>query len=314
MHGLNLQELFDESVLTLIRETTARLTGLSLLVRDAQGRILTELAPASPYCRRRRSNLASSRICLSSDAYGADQSFARRDKFIYMCPCGLVRAAIPVIARNTYLGGFFIGQARCDRVPENTPRMEPLPEAGATPGSGPQHAPETFYDFSYFTYITGILNTIIGKAAQKEAGHFDRISEMEAAQAALKNRIKWLERELNLRESSLSYWKARLNLDFFINALSLVASLAVIEEAPRANELCVLFAGHLRRCLSAEKDFSCMKDEFDLAGNYLAMQKIRYGALFSYSLALPDKVSLCRAPAYLLLPFVESAADSRFFH
>jgi ligand-binding sensor protein len=312
MNSLNLLELFNESVLALIREATAKLTGLSLIVLDAQGHTLTEPAAAAPYCRRRRKNQTSSHICLSSDAYGADQSFARRDKFIYVCPCGLVRAVIPVIARNTYLGGFFIGQVQCDHVPENTPRMAQLPDPEETGNSSPQRARETLastlaYDFSYFTYIVDILAAIIGKTAEKEAEHFARISEMETARTTLENRVKWLERELNIRESSLSYWKSRLNLDFFINTLSLVASLAVIEQAPRTNELCVLFAGHLRHCLTTEKDFSCVKDEFDLAGNYLAMQKIRYGELFSYSLALPDKVSLCRAPAYLLLPFVESA-------
>ncbi|MDR1241879.1 MAG: PocR ligand-binding domain-containing protein [Deltaproteobacteria bacterium] len=312
MNNLNLLELFSESVLELIRETTARLTGLSLLVLDAQGHTLTELAAASPYCRRRRKNQTSSHICLSADAYGADQSFARRDKFIYVCPCGLIRAAIPVIARNTYLGGFFIGQVQCEHVPENTPRMEHLPDPEETRSIRLQRAQEPLesapaYDFAYFTYLVDILAAIVGKVAEKETGHFARISEMETARTALESRVKWLERELNIRESYLSYWKSRLNLDFLINTLSLVASLAVIEQAPRTNELCVLFAGHLRHCLTTEKDFSCVKDEFDLAGNYLEMQKIRYGGLFSYSLVLPDKVSLCRAPAYLLLPFVESA-------
>jgi ligand-binding sensor protein len=310
--AVNLLKLFDEKILTLLQETLAKVTGLSMTVLNAQGHPLAELAAYSPYCRRGRMDKAFSHICLASDAYGADQAFAKQEKFIYFCPCGLLRAVIPVIARNTYLGGFFIGQVRCDNATETTPGLGRLLESEENRclreyRSGDVFASIPTYDFSYFAYIIDTLAAVIDDAAAKELKHLDRLQETEAVHAALEERIRRLEQELNIRESALAQWKAQLNLDFFINTLSSIAGLAFIENSRRTNEMCVLFAEYLRQYVSIESNFSLLKSEFDIVGRYLAMQKIRYGDLLACTISLPDSAALCRAPTHVLLPFVESA-------
>ncbi|MDR2826033.1 MAG: PocR ligand-binding domain-containing protein, partial [Deltaproteobacteria bacterium] len=277
-----------------------------------EGQPLAELASNSPHCRKCRRDKAFSHICLASDAYGADQAFAKQEEFIYFCPCGLIRAVIPIIARSTYLGGFFIGQVRCDNATKNTPHLERLLESEDNRRLREYRSGEVFesiptYDFSYFAYIIDTLSAVIDEVAEKELKHLDRLRETEAVNAALEGKIRRLERELNLRESALTQWKAQLNLDFFINTLSSIASLAFIENSQRTNEMCVLFAEHLRQYLAIESNFSPLKSEFDKVNRYLAMQKIRYGDLLACSVTLPDNVALCNAPTHVLLPFVEGA-------
>lgn len=300
--------LFDPETVLLIRETVGKITGLPLLVLDADGRELAGSAASSPLCRGRRDK-SFSPICSASDKYGADQAHARQEPFVYFCPCGLVRAVIPVIMRGRYLGGFYLGQVRCDNAPRSASRLERLlngaDAAFAERHSGGMSDATPTYDFSYFVYITETLARIISKITGREAELRAAISALEAEKAAFENRVRLLERELDLRESTLNHWKSRLNLEFTVNGLNSIASLAVIEGAPRVNELCSLFADHLRHYIAVEKDFALLREEADMVANYLGMQRIRFGESLTYSIDVSEQAGRYRFPTRVLLPLVE---------
>ena len=304
--------LFDAESIALVRETVGKVTGLSVTVLDAVGGETTDVGTSSPFCRRWRRDKAFSSFCKSSDRYGADQAFARQDRFVYFCPCGLVRAVIPVIVRGKYLGGFYIGQVRCDNAPPDTPRLERLLESGGEGRVQSRQFREMLdsiptYDFSYFTYITDTIAAAVGKIVAGESGKREKIAALEASAAALEERVRVLERELDIRENALHHWKSRLNLESLVNGLNSVSSLAAIEDAPRAGELCVLLADHLRHYLAGEKDFVPLWEEVDMISGYLAMQKIRFGEALSFSVTVSEQAGKSRLPSRVLLPFVESA-------
>lgn len=310
--GGALADLLDAEIITLVQETVGKITGLALTILDADGREIVESVNSSPLCRRRRRDMTASSICASSDRYGADHAFARQDRFVYFCPCGLVRAVIPVIARGRYLGGFFVGQVWCDNAPESVPRLERLLQENGKEQPGGWQFRELrdatpTYDFSYFSYITDTLAKVVDTVSVREVAHRTRTGALEAEKGGLEERVRQLERELHIRESTLNHWKSRLNLEFMLNGLNSIASLAVLDDAPRVNEMCILFAEHLRHYLTREDDFVPLRDEAGILSGYLAMQKIRFGEALSCTVDVPEQVGKCRIPSQVLVPLVESA-------
>ena len=312
LKGGGLPDILDTEIISLVQETVGKITGLALAVMDADGREIVEAVNTSPLCRRRRHDKTVSSVCAASARYGADQAFALRGRFIYFCPCGLVRATIPVIVRGNYLGGFYIGQVWCDNAPESIPRLDHLLEKEGKGIPGDWQFRELrdvtpTYDFSYFSYITDMLAKVVDTVADRETARRVQLSALEAEKAGLEERVRQLERELHIRESALDHWKSRLNLEFMINGLNSVASLAVMDDAPRVNEMCVLFADHLRHYLARESDFSLLREEVDMVSGYLAMQKVRFGDALAYTIDVPEHAGKCRIPSRVLLPIVERA-------
>lgn len=304
--------LFGDRTLPLIQEVISRITGLSLFVLDASGTPVLEQGASSTLCRRLCRDKTFTGLCRSSAGYGSDHAFARRERFMYFCPCGLIRAVVPIIADGVYHGGVFLGQVRCDNAPDGTPNLERLLEGETGPGPRDRHFGELYdltptYDYAYLEYIadtvTTLINTIVARESERAAG----AREKEAAARALEERIQRLERDLNVRKSSLAHWKTRVNLNFFINTLSSIASLAAIEDAPRVNEMCILFADHLRHYLTSERDFAPLRAEIEAVARYLAMQKIRFGESLEYSLHVAENAAPRQAPTMVFLPFVENA-------
>lgn len=308
----SLLELLCVSAVGLVQETMSKVVGLSFFVLDDTGRTLLEPATPSLLCRRLRRDKEFSKICAASDRYGADQAFARQERVVYFCPCGLLRAVIPVFAHGKFLGGLYLGQVQCDNAPEKTPRLERLLETGGNRAASLNRQFRALidatptYDFSYFLYIADTLVRIVDAVTARETEQRVIVTALENDRALLKERVRQLERDLDIRESSLHYLKSRLNLEFMVNGLGSVASLAVIENAPRVNEMCVLFADHLRHSLAEEKDFAPLREEAAMIGGYLAMQKIRYGEALSYTVLVPEEASRCCVPVRVLLPLVEN--------
>ncbi len=304
--------LFDERTLLLVQEVTGKVTGLSVIVLDAGGNPVPDQGTPSSLCRRLRRDKIFSPVCRSSDRYAVEQALAARGPFIHFCACGLIRAVIPLFAGGACQGFFSIGQVRCDNAPGTTPNLEYL--SGGEPGreARNRHFREMLdltptYDYGYFCYVTDTVATVVNAIAASTSAHESRTRELENDRAALEERVTRLERDLNVARSSLAHWKSRLNLDFLVNVLNSVASLAIIEDAPRTNEMCALFAEHLRHYLTAERNFVPLGDELEAASRYLAMQKIRFGDMLEYSINAAENVAPLRAPAQVLLPFVENA-------
>ena len=305
-------DVLDAEILSLVQEAVGKITGLALAVLDADGREIAKSLNTSPLCRRRRQDRTASSVCAASDRYGADQSFFLRERFIYFCPCGLLRATIPVIVRGQYLGGFYVGQVWCDNAPKSIPRLDHLLEKGGKGRTGEWqfhelHDVTPTYDFSYFSYITDMLARVVDTLSDREAAQRVRLDALETERAGLEARVRQLERELHVRESALDHLKSRLNLEFMVNGLNSIASLAVMDDAPRVNEMCVLFADHLRHYLAREDAFVPLREEAEMVSRYLVMQKVRFGDAFSCAVDVPEQAGACRIPSRVLLPIVESA-------
>lgn len=308
----DIRDIFSEKTLQLMQSTLSKVTGLSLSVTDGKGSVLAETAMGASLCRSLKRDGVYGAVCSAANKYGLDMASSEQRHFIFFCPCGLVRAVIPVIHGNRCLGGFFIGQIRSANAPETTPNLKRLlkPEHDAILRK--PHIHDLFtntpvYDFSYFTYIVTMIETIVNETIAKETAAASRDAETTTALAMLRAKTTMLEQELSIRESTLAQWRSQMNLDFFINALSSLSGLASIEDSPRTQEMCLLLAEHLRHRMKDQTGFVALREEMHSVNSFLDIQRVRLGERICCSVSLPPEVEECPFPAQTLLPFVEAA-------
>lgn len=101
--------------------------------------------------------------------------------------------------------------------------------------------------------------------------------------------------------------QARISPHFLFNALSSIAELAVIDGA-RAETALVKLA-HLYRYILACSVSECVPIERELAivRDYLALEKLRFGAKLEYTLTVDGELEGVRLPGLLIQPLVENA-------
>lgn len=308
----DIRDVFSEKALLLMRDTIAKVTGLSLEVLDNNATTLAETASMPSLCRSLKRDAVYGPLCAAANRYGLDMAFSQQSPFIFFCPCGLIRAVIPVIAGNRHLGGLFIGQVRSANAPEGTPHLQRLLQPEHDAVLRKQHIRDlvesvAVYDFSYFSYIVEMLAAVVTEAVAKETDAAGKKREASAALAMLQAKTAMLEQELAVRESALTQWRTQMNLDFFINALSSLSGLAAIEDSPRTQEMCLMLAEHLRHRLHDRTGFIPLREETLAVRSFLRIQKARFGERLSYEISLPEALEECPFPAQTLLPFVEAA-------
>jgi two-component system sensor histidine kinase AlgZ len=110
--------------------------------------------------------------------------------------------------------------------------------------------------------------------------------------------------EARARQAALA---ARVRPHFLFNALNCIEELAAAD--PSAARLAV---GRLARLLRAVLEASAspkarLSDEVRLVDDYLGIERIRFGARFSYSLDVADDVGHAEIPSTILLTLAENA-------
>ena len=290
--------------LNLLRDMVARITGFSVVACSYDATPLIEQTIPCPLYDASPTS-TTGQLCTSANKYGLEQACARRGKFVYFCPCGLLRAAIPLLQNSQCVGGIIVGYVRCNNPPSGTPSLERLVHGTTTrfppPGST---APESMpaIDYGYFDYLTDVLATMTSSTAEA-AG---REHSLQNQSALLEAKVDQLTKDLEVKDALLLLWRTRFSLDVLIDMLNSIASMAIIENAPQTNTLCSLLAEHLRHSLESEKRFVLLQSELADIERYLTIQKIRFGDKFTYTINAPESVTQLRAPTQVLLPFVQN--------
>lgn len=307
----NIQDLFGKQSLEEIQQKIAKATGLGLVTVDYRGEPVTEFTYFTGFCRCMREQEKTSQVCKSSDAFGSMQAVVTQKSFIYVCPCGLMEIAIPIVVKNHYLGGFLGGQVRCLDVPEDIRRFSHIIPLPADVNLNHRHQ-ELFdavpvYSYAHFVNITDLISLIITQLCEKELQRRLQTNHMSGEIHELEEKKRTLELELELKKLELANLNAQLNPYFLINTLNSVSNLAVIENAEKTNEMILLFAEYLKQNSESSPNSSLLSEELYRVECYLKMQKIRYGSLLNYTVTMAEKLKLHRVPGQILLPFVEQA-------
>ncbi len=129
----------------------------------------------------------------------------------------------------------------------------------------------------------------------------------------------WRQRTLLEQRKALAHQerlrRAQMNPHFFFNALASIQSL-VAKSEDKKDQLRYIgrFAQLMRQTLEQSfEEFIDLRSEITSLENYLALQKLRFNQLFSYSIEAPDYLlDEVAIPSQLIQPLVENAIEHGF--
>jgi two-component system, LytTR family, sensor histidine kinase AlgZ len=123
-----------------------------------------------------------------------------------------------------------------------------------------------------------------------------------------------LEMQLLARESELKALKAQLHPHFLFNSLNSVSALTGSNPAA-ARQMCLQLADFLRKSLAyAGMETITLAEEMDLAQNYLAIEKIRFGERLVVVTRFIGESKECQVLPLLLQPLLENAINHGISH
>lgn len=196
--SLDLLRLFDLKQLDDIQNRLSRITRLGFITTNYRGEPQTHYTGFCDFCSRFRQDGELRKNCIASDAMSSIQAAISEKPLIYLCPCGLMEIAIPIVVNGMYLGGFLCGQARCSDPPEDILRMKPstnrelfdrvVKEAAADLEKLP------VFDYRHFRDIADLVNLVITLLCENKIHQIEheRALREELCQAA------FLEKQLQI--------------------------------------------------------------------------------------------------------------------
>ncbi len=116
-----------------------------------------------------------------------------------------------------------------------------------------------------------------------------------------------MDARLAAREAELRWLRAQLNPHFLLNSLHSISALAGSDPSG-ARRMCELLGGFLRASLElTDRATIFLSEELDLARDYLAIERVRFGGRLSFCETVGEDCLDWRLPPLLLQPLVENA-------
>lgn len=168
------------------------------------------------------------------------------------------------------------------------------------------HLKPAFLKYIGLTFFGGVVTYGALVGGWHALDLYDRYRERERTATQLE--LKTSELKALLAESRLQRLQAQLEPHFLFNALHALSSLMLEGETQRAVRMTSRLSELLRRALRAsESPEHSLDEELSLVGDYLAIQRLRFGDRLSVDLDVDDDARDALVPALLLQPLVENA-------
>ena len=108
----DLKALLDIPQWELVQDELAKLTGTAIITIDFKGNPVTKHSLRTDFCSVIRENPISRKRCFRCDALAGLEAVRLGRPYIYLCHCGIVDAAVPILVGDRYLGAVMFGQVR----------------------------------------------------------------------------------------------------------------------------------------------------------------------------------------------------------
>lgn len=154
-------------------------------------------------------------------------------------------------------------------------------------------------------FVIGVLLYLLAAAL-----HYVLLA-LESSRAAERREM---EARILAREAELKALKAQVDPHFLFNSLHSISALTTADPG-RAREMCVLLSDFLRTSLGlGERTSVPVEEELSLARNFLAVERVRFGARLRVEESVDEAARACQVPPLLLQPLVENAVRHGVAH
>jgi LytS/YehU family sensor histidine kinase len=135
-----------------------------------------------------------------------------------------------------------------------------------------------------------------------------------AVQRAGETERRALQLGLLARDAELKALRLQVDPHFLFNSLNSISALTT-SDPPSARAMVLRLAGFLRAALDAgRRTRFTLKEELDLARDYLEIERIRFGDRLAVKLRADPEALDCAVPPLLLQPLVENAVKHGIAH
>ena len=109
---LDLSSLLDIPLWENVQDQLAEFTGTAIITIDYKGNPITKHSCRTEFCSVIRENPIFRKRCYRCDALAGLEAVRLGRPYIYLCHCGIVDVAVPVLVGDRYLGAVMFGQVR----------------------------------------------------------------------------------------------------------------------------------------------------------------------------------------------------------
>ncbi|MBR4548987.1 MAG: PocR ligand-binding domain-containing protein [Oscillospiraceae bacterium] len=108
----DLKTLLDVARWEPVQDQLAALTRTAIITIDYKGIPISKHSMRTAFCTVIRENPVTCKRCYRCDALAGLEAVRRNEPFIYLCHCGIVDVAVPIMVGEQYLGAVMFGQVR----------------------------------------------------------------------------------------------------------------------------------------------------------------------------------------------------------
>ena len=112
IYELNIKSVLDIPEWEKLQDQFARLTGTAMITIDYKGNPVSKISGCTDFCTAILNNPTTRRRCFKCNALAGLEAVKLNKPFIFLCHCGLLDAAVPVVVGERYLGAVIFGQVR----------------------------------------------------------------------------------------------------------------------------------------------------------------------------------------------------------
>ena len=108
----DMKNILDIPLWERMQDQLAEMTGTAIICIDYKGNPMTKHSGRTEFCSVIRENPVSRKRCYRCDALAGLEAVRLERPYIYLCHCGIVDVAVPVMVGDKYLGAVMFGQVR----------------------------------------------------------------------------------------------------------------------------------------------------------------------------------------------------------
>lgn len=108
----DMKSILDIPLWEKVQDQLAKVTGTAIICIDLKGNPVTKHSCRTEFCSVIRENPVSRKRCYRCDALAGLEAVRLERPYIYLCHCGIVDVAVPVMVGDRYLGAVMFGQVR----------------------------------------------------------------------------------------------------------------------------------------------------------------------------------------------------------
>lgn len=308
---LDIREILDVNSFQKIQDDIAKATEFAMITVDYKGIPVTKHSRCSEFCKLIREQKEFSKLCEKCDSRGGLEAAREGCFYIYKCHRGLVDVAVPIIIDGQYLGAVMVGQVLIMNEDDYnleevlTQKLEYNSQVKDQILEAYEKIPVLSFDKikAVSEMMSHVSNYIVEEALLKRTQNEIYTKNIEIARA---ERSK-LQLEEEYKACQLKALQSQINPHFLFNVLNSIASLAIIEEAPKTQEVIYNLSYILRYTLKKANKIVRLSEEINHVKAYLEIQKVRFGERIQYNIDFNEEDSNVQIPFMALQVFVENS-------